>query len=756
VAELPLPLPRPQPDDDLSADTSRLDGSLLRYVLLHRSRLNMLRLDRQIRALVDGQGIVNLPPGSSRSDMALRAEATMQLAVEIALARPAVARWIGRDALRRQRATDAAYYASECWLAGEQPDTEPGAHFLWPAPSHPTHRAALPHNSGVILETPFWRYLVERSRLQEEHVRAGDESEAALHPGELDLAHLLADGERLQSIAADVVWLLGESMNRQAWRFCAEEAGLDGRLRTPPPEVFDALLTGADALVRPKPGRPGLSWALTPDGEPAWPGARGEVEGTQALDEIRKNIDRWHHQLGQQLAVEGNIQPFVLLSDRLGMIPTTPAWPDVDSAMRSLSAAASQYEQLRQSPQPSPAATPEVALQTESRLVRLFGSLLDAQEKQLAVALAAGAFLGALKEAEGAGQDSAPDTTSRRLGLELLAEGLRFRETDSEGIAGKLEGLRGAVIAEQAALELPPQPDLIGADVPFVQQLPTVIQRAELAGAAWRRRGLRDVIARAWYAARIRLVQFCRDGRVGDANLPELICAARREGPARWVTIDPRRMTLASWSRVWMASIVHDEVPAWLGVIALQRLGVNALRAAEQERLLRALKRAEDDKAAKVNAAAPRMEVPTGLVELCARGEGAWRRGGLGGGAAILLRADPSAVASTWLRAGSRGVVLLLSASELRLLGDFHPDSLRALPRPCALWREEGAVETRAFVRLSAELRDIQSGLPTWRRLLRQAALLPTPVTGEPGMALASLAGPDELFGSAMTDEVAG
>lgn len=750
------PLPRSIPDDDLSADTSRLDGSLLRYVLLHRSRLNMLRLDRQIRALVDAQGVVALAPGSSRSDLALRAEATMQLAVEIALARPAVARWIGRDALRRQRATDAAYYASECWLGGNEPDQQPGEEFAWPPAGDRTKRAGLPLNSEAVLGTRFWVYLYERSRLQEEHVPVATESDPAIRPAAVDLTHLLADGERLQAIAADVIWILGEDMSRRLWRVCVEEACLDGRLRRPPPEVFDALLTGQDSLVRSTSlnGRP--AWSLAPDGEPVLPDSRDTLRSAAALAQTRKHIDRWHSELSTHVVIGDSVLPFVLLSDRLGMIPTTPAWPDVDSALRSLSAADSQREQTPVRAQAS-AATPNQSLQTESRLVWLFGTLLKDHERQMGSALAAGAFLGALNEVDSFERGSTIST--RRLGLELLAEGLRFRETASEEIADKLATLSREMATDSKSQdprsELPDLYQFLEAGRPVVDQIGDAILRAEMNAQTWRHRGLRPVSNMAWEAARSRLVQFCRDGRVGDATLPELMCAARHEGPARWVTLDPRRMTLASWSRAWLASILEPEVPAWLGVIALQRLGVNSLRLAEQERLLRALKQVESAKPDSVHSAGIVGPRASGLVELSARGEGAWRRGGLGGGAAILLQSESGGVASSWQRSGARGIVLLFTVGELSQLCYQAPSQLLAMPRPCALLREEGAVDTRLFARLEARLRDIQLRVPLWRRALRWPAGAVSSATGETGI-VSGIAGPDELFGSAVTDEMVG
>ena len=767
------PLPPELPDDDLSADTSRLDGSLLRYVLLNRSRLNMLVLDRELRSLVDLRGVVRLAPGTTRSNMRYRAEATMQLAIELALARPAVASWVGRDALRRQWATDAAYFASECWRTGENPQAQPGTFPDSPMPA--TQLSSVPATPAAdtvsILSTEFWRYMLARTRLIEEHVTAQVDREST---GELkgaterstavdalNLQHLLSAAGLLQGIAARVVALLRDDMGADDWRRFSDECIRSGTLRRPPPEVFDALLTGDEALV----AGPTLqsTWTIGPDGDRRSNGAESPIPNASELRSAVKRINEANSILGNVLELDAGVPPVVLLSDRLGVLPTTPAWPDVDRALRGLALADSEALQRerrqRSSLKSAGDSTQErlqFDLQTDMQVIRQFHSILDKHGGGLARAVCAGAFLGALGSHDVVQVARLRNVSMRRLGLERLAEGLRFRTTDAAGLKDKLDDLRlqlHTMVAQDGASETAsPWPD--SDDAPALADLGPEVQRSEMA-AATLRNALYSIRSDGWNAARTRLVRYCRDGQNGDASLAELVCAVRHEGPARWITLDPARMTLAAWTRALFASLLLTDVPAWLGAIALQRLGVDSLSAAQQERLLRLLIDVEMRDAKSETSRSSGASDTVSLVDRSARLEGGWKSGGRSIGTALVIRAGNSTVSDSWYRPPSRGLVLLASADDLARVLLRVPNLFTALPKPHTTWREDMTLDERRFQWLRHWVDDVINRRGKVRLLYRHLRSLLLPPAGDGGTVV-GMAGPDDLFGPGTADEWAG
>ena len=85
----------------IEESASRLDRSVLRYVLLHESRLNMLALERALQSLRGTDERLRLAPGEVRSLNAHRIAVTFQLAAEIQLADPDVAKHFKKGELEK-------------------------------------------------------------------------------------------------------------------------------------------------------------------------------------------------------------------------------------------------------------------------------------------------------------------------------------------------------------------------------------------------------------------------------------------------------------------------------------------------------------------------------------------------------------------------------------------------------------------------------------------------------------------------------
>lgn len=676
------PLARPRPDDDLSADSSRLDASLLRYVLMFRSRMNMLKLDRELRRMLRGGDRLDLTPGVTRSDVRFRAEATMQLAVEISLARPDVARWTGGDALRQQVAVDAAYFAAECWAQDLAPDlaTLAGEPDLGPDAT-PQARAL-----AFFERVPFGRHLLRGTQLFEDRRDRGAEAavigrdDAATHP--LYEARVL-----LRSVAARVIEMLGPDKKVAQWRdaaaACAEQRGF----RPPPPEVFDALLVERQSLVCDAPAR----WSVGIKGERAADARQLPPPQSATGLSPAEAIDRSEAAMRRSLAIGPQLPPFALLADRLGILPTTPAWADVARALRNVAAASGE----------------RVDTGEDERLIADFTAALLRSSGTLVRALCAGQFFGTLAEP----QATAPEAC--RLGLEMLSTGLHFPSSDWAGINTRLAQLQGewrqlfGTQAEKPAQAWPPQlPKLpVGGDAETLAAL--LHAAAEAAKQATPDAAVFE--SAGWVNAQKRLSRFCLDGRLADASLAELLCACRGVGPAAWVALDPRQMTLAQWSRALLAALTMRAVPTWLAVIALQRLGADALTAAQQAQLLQQLGDLE------------RSTGPAGESERTALRLGAWQAAGRAVGTAILVVRQNSALAEGWRAPPRRGLLLVLRGPELAALLEQRPGFVAALPRPVSVLEEAPADAGVDVVQLRRAV-DIQVQRLRWAaRLARRA-----------------------------------
>ncbi|WP_425259872.1 hypothetical protein ACPOLB_03300 [Rubrivivax sp. RP6-9] len=641
---------------DASVDTSRLDATLLRYVLLLDARMNMLALERLVQALRGDDDLLRLPAGVTRSDNRHRAAATMQLAVELQLADSAVVRWIAGDALRRQMAIDAAYYPTEVWAADLPMDEPP------PLPRAP----GAAHDDTDL--SPFERHMLGRTRLHESRPAApalalaspGGEPGAVVppapSPARSDRFHLQDALPFLFQVARGVLDVLGPHNTVQDWRQLARARAQHAGFAMPPPEVFDALLVGTDRSLVDNPYVG--SWRYKLDGERRFPSLLHTSPSLPA-ELLAQHILQTEQALRQTLGSAWQGDVFVLLADRLRALPTTPAWPDVQRAVLNLGQGERQIsdeEHLRR--------------EDDVAQVQEFHAMLKACAPTLVRALHCSAFFSGV--ADGAN----PGRHDLLRSLELLADGLQFAASDEQTLAAQLDALDTETATLMAAETSPPPIATLwprtATSVPLSEQALGLEEfRAWGHGATALRSGIERT---AWEQARERLLRFCRDGHVARAGAAELLCAVLQRGPAQLCSLDPRKMSLRQWNRALLAALEQDGVPLWLAVVALQRLGASTLSPGQQDELLAALHETPRGHTA---SAAERHALDT-LV----RQQGLWRGSARAIGSAIIVCRHIGSMADAWQRPPTLGMVLIDGDRQLRALAALAPTLLRALPKP--------------------------------------------------------------------------
>lgn len=712
-------------EEDLGTASSRLDASLLRYVLLYRSRMNMLDLDRQVRYLVGEHQLLRLPPGTTRSNLRYRAEVTMQFAVELALARPDVVNWINNDAWQRQMAIDAAYDQADRWARGLPPNFA-----LADVPSGaPVHTY-----EALGAREDFFEYLWKKSLLEAERADAWNDDIRERAKAKEDAQRRLSlddTGKTMHSIAHAVVQLLANDEPAadkalDKWREAARAGIAHAGFRPPPPELFDALLVGDRSLIGPVDGQP-YRWRIDAKGTRL--GTRPPPSGNR----LRKApmqaqwIDRAGKVLAQALGIGDVARVFAYLADGLSLLPTTPAWADVERALRIVEGRGTDKQAA------AAGHIPEEERQMVDDFFELLGHHVESVERALCMA----AFLAGLSSKLGG--RTGPLTT--RQALRLLSSGLRFAETESLQIAKAVETLWKSWPQRR---DVPPwQADPLPLDklvAPPPKSAPSELQaRLEDAKALASRTTKPDILSAletaGWEAARRRLAHWCNTGRLEVATFAELCLAARAYDELPSLLLDPARMTLIQWSAILLA-----DAPRWLSVIALQRLGVNTLGMTDQLRLLSVLERRPDG------------EKDQSLRRTAGR-DGAWQPGGNAQGTVVLLLKPSSVRSENWVRPPTRGLVLLLTIDDVETLLLRKRRFFYALPRPvsvCVDALPEDAAVPRGLVRgIYQAVYDDPPWRIHWQRFLR---FLRLDDVDDDRAAPVQVPAPDDLFDSARGD----
>jgi hypothetical protein len=543
-----------QPAPDYLPDSDEVDRRVWKWVLRHRSQLHALELARALAAIRRADGMLASSQGRVRSDNANKVGVTLQFALELAMKDPNLIAWERQKPELMQTINDALYYPTRQWMASEtELDMEsPGA------------------------QLRFATYL--RERIGSSSTRA---AATRRQVGAARTEALLDDEdiERLRNLVQRMVFVLSETCTRELarklWDEACREIGEDpGKLTG---EIEDMLLLGADSLLhheRQGFNGPRLRWRydrLGTNGRPGGLSLRHAYWLACTVSGLDKALAPW---LGNS-----RVAPFHLLADRLRILPTSPAWPSVASAMESVDTARKARF------------VPGGARADHVRLVASFWRQLRAYARPLAEALHLGAALGGF--AATVGGDERERTY---LGLEVLSVGLNLSQVNTpeelQGVLADAATHLNAVVGKHGLDKhypmLEAQREAVLAfrhDDSGRMRMPRLDVRLRAATGATRRISeavIADqaIVDAAWNSLYQRALALEQDAPAPQADIAEMIFMVRQSGLGRYGLRDLKTMTLPIWSTVLLTGLhtqAATDTPRWFWELVLNRLGARSL-----------------------------------------------------------------------------------------------------------------------------------------------------------------------------------
>ncbi|MDP4299041.1 hypothetical protein [Leptothrix discophora] len=613
-----------------TTESDRLDRQLVRWVLLQRSQLNALALNRLLESWRGADDLLAIPPGL-RSDPQYLMDITLQVALELALASAQQSPMLHSRPRLLMALMDAAYFLSRQRL---EVDRRPGSDTT----------AAIDLSSNGLDD--FRRYLVQRMNLEEDRHETRTEQQPATMP-----TVPLSDEEVkwLLGIAAGVARTLTPACSKaeieRRWQRDVAPRWKKLGLADPDQALFDALLVGDKAPLREEE----LAMATTA----ATTDARSGPASAHRVGSLRFRWresafprSAWHASLDMIVAtsrpalrciraIEGTVRramsaaarpgsttpampwrPLEDLADRYRLLPTTPSWSSVAQAIDNLQRAARGLGSLEE-------------VYRDAQMVRSYADMICRAETAEVVhrALHLAAFLAGMR----AGWDSVPPgpqptpwpvPQAARLpsladweqALSVLSNGLRCNEVDLPELTHRLKALWGDLMDMPPPITSPS----IGRSEPVVVRRPTLASWRQPRGRSLpEQTGLASGAGReavtaihvqqhafgrlAWRSAVERAAAGTEPSTVAPAaGGAEVICELLGFGPALYLPLRPERATLRQWTRVAahalresppsMQEAWDDELREQLLMRALERLGLRTLDPALQDDVVKKLR----------------------------------------------------------------------------------------------------------------------------------------------------------------------
>jgi len=523
------------------------DYPLLPYVLLHRSKMHAIDLQRELALLRGADGFISLPPGRVRTAPAFRVDLVLQIAIEIVLDDPAVKEELACHPTSRRLAHDALYYLSRKWQKQEDPDLSDGKG-LQAFKEYLVGRMGKEVGAGA-KDTPFElprdtvgflyknvRILAERlSDLKGKYATAFEAwKESRQRNGEDAIKGAIDDALELDKNPSPLL----EQVEGWSFRWCVDATGLSrqtplvakARLAAPHPGVVrDIELIETFSLVLQGFG----------GGEPSRAG--------------RPRID------------------LSTLSSHLRILSTKPAWPETERAILQLRRAAQENK-------------PFADFLQEVDCVAAYAEMLRRTGGLIARALFAGAVLG-----NACGREYRAE--SLLLGLLAISRAFRFPDKAEREVIRDLEELSATLRTELPLPadepKIPPLSDKKSVDSwnKTVQGMLSSVQRVdfgELKSFPERRNSAWD----GWFE---RLQKSLPEpgapspGLVLSPSLDDLVCTVLDVSPANLLPPNLGEMGIAAWSEALFRALTDTDMeadrlfaPTWLLCPALVALGFPA------------------------------------------------------------------------------------------------------------------------------------------------------------------------------------
>ncbi len=499
------------------------DRAVLPYVLMHDAQMHPIDLLRQIAQLRDADGNVILGPGLVRSRPRYQLELLMQLGIELQLESEGMQEELDRRPAFRRLAHDALYYISRRWEQDE-----------------PTLQLG---DGGREL---FEKYLIDRMAFDAPPAAApkpaADAAAAPPPPAE--------DGGKPAFVSAEDVSFLWKAVQALAESLEDPATILAKYGERKMSEVILSAVRGAIGRgplierVRKPPGA--YRWRFWRSGRPieAAP-TRRQAAAPSVWQTEAAAINRFADALRN--ATQGGIDPSTL-STGLGILPTSPAWPQVSAALSRLSSLSDDARKTY----------PEK--DDDELVVHAYAELMRENIRAVALSLYCGLILTNWSKAEGDGR--------LRDALDRMSHVLGLHELNPTKVVEVLESLRNelaSVKVSGSAIEPLPTNDAgLNNWIDWIGSLadwqPKLVELLKLDESV------------AWEYWRLR---FGIGGTQPPAMLHVVIQAVRGEGAFAVLKLPLTAMTIRDWSVAFRDAIKGDPsaTPQWLGLVALRMLG---------------------------------------------------------------------------------------------------------------------------------------------------------------------------------------
>jgi|GEM_PF-5092303 len=692
---LELDPPNPAQAITPGQDSDAIDIHLVRWVLLHRSQLNALALNRELEAWRGTGDLFAMPPdGRLRTERAYCMDITLQFAVELELATALESDLMKNRPRLLLPLLDAAYFVSR--RRGGQDRREDLA------PDSQVVDIDL-SESG---QEAFRAYLIQRMNLDED--KRSDRARPGNQPSDPELAPSAFRGPLTEQ---EVNWLHGVALAvARTLSSSASLADLTDRwnkvhsarwtargLPLPDKSFFNALLIGSQSPLEAVPVRDAeagqtssppridslrFRWRVAQFGPPPWAHSLiGLAQQSEPVCTFINSIDEMLRQamFGKDrtgvVKTVAEFNPLSLLSERYRVIPTTPAWPAVSEALQRMRLAGVGQGNTD-------------VLIRDGRLLRRYAETLihfataEATTFMLIVGSAfAGLLVGARRPAPTV-LDERPSIADWKLALDVLNDGLRLDNIDATIAAGRLvtlyRDLKEIVTAlspfgtpwrvepdsdtldwssASALLETWPQAGMLDEAVHFAY-----VEACDYA-AARADGGVPDsaLVERAWPHLLERLQRLCmgQDGTL-PAHADELACHVLGIGPARLLPLRLADAGARRWTEVLRHTLrgrqsnsADSPQSMALAAHALERLGAGSLR--------------DDARHLLLNFLTPSSEASMALLDY-ARQHGLWSQEGTSGRMAFVVGGGRDSMAEQWPLPPTGGLVLAGSEANLQRL----------------------------------------------------------------------------------------
>ncbi|AET94750.1 hypothetical protein BYI23_D012400 (plasmid) [Burkholderia sp. YI23] len=701
----------------------RLDLEVLKWVLRHRSCMHAMALHREIAALSklddpsrpQGDLVIALPDGTVRSKTAYRIDATLQVAIEYHLNTRMVIGWLTQYPNKRQTLVDALYYISRKWRQGEgllNLDDDCRGCFRFDLEQRMNLDEVLAPGTQIF---PIGDYSLSDDDLQ------------ILFGIVRELAHDLCDRG-------------GNRFRREQW-LQDPSAPTESLVPIPQQAVLDAILLEQMSILieypEPAPAAPapaqGAAQATVapirtfrfrywPSGEVRdWAeydrlrAAAGSAElpkaptapktASELADEAAPRIDYinaferalWPMFEPVPAPADPNGVVFLLLSDQLRVLPTTPAWSHVQSAKDRLGRA--RYGQGNVS-----------QLGEDLRALAEFETTLARSVVALRVVLPVAALVCGLG-------GEADRVRALRRGLELLATGLKFTQTDLEGVrrgcAQFMDDLNNKIFNGQLSDYAPQEEkksDTASSGLPDIEQLVTIRHQEGVSMSS--KLSWPPLVAQAWDGFLRRFSGPTTVESEFPAYFDEILCAAARLGPGEVLGLNLGSLTLRDWTHALVeAANSTDEptdhfMPAAIIPLALQNLGSNAVRPSTSLMLHEAIMSLRRLRSPQAVSALAQPDMP--LTSTPSLGDFAHSR-------IVIVIVDTVASASSgWTWTPTRGLLFAIETYDMELLMQWLPELPSPLPEPIkVVWERDPGEE----VRHTSQTRWLQLSQARFRKL---------------------------------------